>query len=287
MNKCHHQKRKLKKKYRLLFKLSLTIIAFLMIKIKVFNNKKVKNTMDQYVFNNILNANPIGRKNKEAVKIETEAFVIAEKKEDSPIVYLYNTHDTESYAPLNEINYRPTIINATDYLNEKINEKGIRSVHEKRSMSDYLVENNLNYSSSYKASRFYMEDYTQNNPTIKYLFDIHRDSGKKELTTLCTDNKCYAKLLFLIGLENEKYQDNENYALILSRKINEKLPGLSKGILQKSGPKVNGVYNEDFSNRTILIEVGGENNLIEEVYNTLDILSDVIVSFIKEENYGR
>ncbi len=53
--------------------------------------------------------------------------------------------------------------------------------------------------------------------------------------------------------------------------------------MQKKGPKVNGVYNEDFSNRTLLIEVGGENNTIEEVYNSLDVLSEVLISFIKEE----
>ena len=62
---------------------------------------------------------------------------------------------------------------------------------------------------------------------------------------------------------------------------------LNRGILQKQGPKVNGVYNEDFSNRTILIEVGGENNTIDEVYNTVDVLSEVISEYIKEEYYGK
>ena len=287
MRKSCHKQRKLKRKYRFVIKVLCLLIAVFIIKTKLINNAKVNRKMDEYVFNNILNNQSPNNKDVRSNIVNTDAFMVIEEKQESPIIYLYNTHDTETYALINEINYRPTIVNVTDYLNEKINEKGIKSVHEKRSMSEFLVENNLNYSSSYKASRFYMDDFTKNNPSIKYLFDIHRDSGQKELTTLCTDNKCYAKLLFLIGLENERYQDNENFALILSHRINEKVPGLSKGILQKSGPKVNGVYNEDFSNRTLLIEVGGENNLLEEVYNTLDILSDVIVSFIKEETNGR
>ena len=66
--------------------------------------------------------------------------------------------------------------------------------------------------------------------------------------------------------------------------LNDRVEKISKGILQKQGKGVNGIYNEDFSNRTILIEVGGENNKIEEVYNTLDILSDVIYDYIVKEN---
>ena len=38
----------------------------------------------------------------------------------------------------------------------------------------------------------------------------------------------------------------------------------------------------------MLIEIGGENNYVDEVYNTLDILTDVIYEYIiKENNYGR
>lgn len=285
MNKRYHRKVRLKRKYKLFSYVFIFFMLYSFINNYLFKKDVVQNKTDRYVFNNLLNMNSL--KKSQNNDVSDAMFVVKEDNSLDPIVYLYNTHDTEAYSLVESINYKPTIVNATDYLNERINELGIKSVHEKRSMVSYLAENNLNYSSSYKASRFYLDDYVEKNPSIKYLFDIHRDSGKKEYTTLCTGDKCYAKLLFLIGLENERYQDNENYALMLSQRLNQKISGISKGILQKSGPKVNGVYNEDFSNRTILIEVGGENNTIEEVYNTLDVLSEVIVNFIKEENNGR
>lgn len=282
----HHKfkkKIKLRKKYKYLLYILLIFLFCLCINKNNKINKSFKKTSKEYVFKNILNIKSLKNISEEDINKSVETFTIKEDKTESPLVYLYNTHDTEKYQEINGLNFKPSIVNATDYLNEKLNNAGISSIHEKRSMASYLAENNLNYSSSYKASRFYLSDATSNNPSIKYLFDIHRDSGKKEYTTYCSENKCYAKFLFLIGLENENYQDNENFALILSKKLNEKVPGISKGILQKKGPKVNGVYNEDFSNRTLLIEVGGENNTIEEVYNSLDVLSEVLISFIKEE----
>ena len=65
--------------------------------------------------------------------------------------------------------------------------------------------------------------------------------------------------------------------------INAKIPGLSKGIYKKEGEGVNGVYNQDFSNRTILIEVGGPENTIDEVYETLLVLSEVLTEVINND----
>ena len=208
------------------------------------------------------------------------------KEIKDPIVYLYNTHQTENYKKIDGTSFEPNIMIATDYLKEKISNSGINTIVEKRNISDVLLKNNWSYGSSYRVSRSFIESTINEYQSIKYLFDIHRDSGSHEYTTLCINNKCYAKILFLIGLENANYIENQEYAENLSKRLNNKVNGISKGILQKQGPKVNGVYNEDFSNRTILIEVGGENNTIDEVYNTIDVLSEVIIDYIKEEYYG-
>ena len=51
----------------------------------------------------------------------------------------------------------------------------------------------------------------------------------------------------------------------------------------KSGENVNGKYNQDLSNKMILIEVGSNTNNIEEVTNTLEILSEIIGEYINEK----
>ena len=64
--------------------------------------------------------------------------------------------------------------------------------------------------------------------------------------------------------------------------MNELYPGLSKGIYKKGGPGVNGVYNQDFSPYTILIEIGGYENTTNEVLNTSIAFSKCFMEVINE-----
>ena len=242
-------------------------------------SKTLNKSISQAVFNDDIKFSETT--NKEI--IYDDMFFVKEIKDDKPIIYLYNTHQGENYLKKEGTEYTPNIMTTTSYLNEKLNDKSLPTIMETKSVSKVLSDNNWKYGYSYRVSRSFINDAVNEYPSIKYLFDIHRDSGKREHTTLCVNNKCYAKLLFLVGLENPNYEENQKYAEELSKRVNNKLDGLSKGILQKKGKNVNGVYNQDFSNRTILIEVGGENNYLEEVYNSLDILSEVIFEFIREE----
>ena len=51
--------------------------------------------------------------------------------------------------------------------------------------------------------------------------------------------------------------------------------------MKKTGINVNGIYNQDINNNCILIEVGGVENTIEEVYNTMDAISNILYKYIK------
>ncbi len=58
-----------------------------------------------------------------------------------------------------------------------------------------------------------------------------------------------------------------------------KFPGISKGIHAKSG-EGNGVYNQNFSPNSVLVEVGGVDNSLEECYRTADALAAAIAEVI-------
>ena len=53
--------------------------------------------------------------------------------------------------------------------------------------------------------------------------------------------------------------------------------------MKKEGYGVNGVYNQDLKENVILIEIGGNENNIEEVNNTLDLVAHVIGEYINEK----
>ena len=86
----------------------------------------------------------------------------------------------------------------------------------------------------------------------------------------------YAKVMFLLGLENKNYLENKKVITKLNDYINKNYPGLSRGIYEKKGAGVNGIYNQDFSPNCLLIEVGGYENNLEEVNNTIKVLAEVI-----------
>ena len=186
-----------------------------------------------------------------------------------PLVYIYNTHQKEEYLPnqFNEYSIKPTVMMPSYIMEEILNSKNIYTIVEENSINEILKENNWNYAGSYKASRILIEEAKKKNPSLKYFIDVHRDSVKHDKTAVTINNKAFAKLLFIIGLENPHYEDNLLFTNKINEKINKYYPGLSRGIYKKKGIGVNGVYNQDNNKYTILIEVGGKENTIDEVMN--------------------
>lgn len=204
---------------------------------------------------------------------------------EKPLVYIYNSHQSEEYASNNieSYNVTPTVMMASYILREKLNNNDIPAIVEENDVTEFLKTNNWNYAASYKVTKLLMEDAYSKNPSLEYFIDLHRDSVNKKISTATIREKQYAKILFIVGLENKNYDKN----LALTEKLNDmfdkKYPGLSRGIYKKQGAGVNGVYNQDFHPNTILIEVGGEENTIDEVFNTCTAISEILVEYINGE----
>lgn len=206
--------------------------------------------------------------------------------EAKPTVYIFNTHQGEEYKQNNllEYNIKPTVLTASYMLQENLKQEGIISIVEEQNVEELLRINNWNYSSSYKITKMLMEQAKINNPSLMYFIDLHRDSVPYDKTTITIDDKTYARVLFLLGLENPNYLESEKVISRMNEIINNKYPGLSKGIYKKGGKGVNGVYNQDFSSRCVLIEVGGVDNNIEEVSNTIDAITYMLTTYMEEIN---
>ena len=201
-----------------------------------------------------------------------------------PIIYLYNTHQLENYnnKNLSIYNITPNVLMASYILKEKLNKNGISTIVEDTNLSEFLNLNHWNYASSYKATRMLLLEKMNKYDSLKYFIDIHRDSVNRNSTTVTINNKNYAKILFVIGLEHKNYEYNLEVTNKLNDLIKEDYPSLTKGIYKKSGKGVDGIYNQDVDKNCILIEIGGVDNTIEEVYNTLEVLSNVLTKFVGE-----
>lgn len=201
-----------------------------------------------------------------------------------PIIYLYNTHQLENYnnKNLSIYNITPNVLMASYILKEKLNKNGISTIVEDTNLSEFLNLNHWNYASSYKATRMLLLEKMNKYDSLKYFIDIHRDSVNRNSTTVTINNKTYAKILFVIGLEHKNYEYNLEVTNKLNDLIKEDYPSLTKGIYKKSGKGVDGIYNQDVDKNCILIEIGGVDNTIEEVYNTLEVLSNILTKFVGE-----
>lgn len=204
-----------------------------------------------------------------------------------PVVYIYNTHQTEEYDITNPLDYsvKPNVMIASYILREKLSNLGIPSVVETNNMKDFLTKNNYKYNMSYHASEYFARLKTKEYPSIKYLIDIHRDSLGLNSTLYIDNDTSYARILYVTGLEHTTKENNIGFAEELNNITENLYPGLSRGISYKDETPVHGVYNQNLNGKSILIEVGGVENKIEEVNNTMTALARVIYEYIKgEEN---
>lgn len=201
-----------------------------------------------------------------------------------PLIYIYNSHQTEEYkaSTFAEYDVRPSVMMADYILEEVFQKNSYPTIVEERRISEVLANNNWKYVYSYRASRVFLEDVIVMHPSLKYFIDVHRDSLEHDRTYINIEGKDYARTIFLIGLENEGYEENLAFTEKINNKLNEKYPGLSKGIYKKGGPTVNGVYNQDFSNRAILIEIGGYESTTTEVLNSTLAFAECFLEVINE-----
>lgn len=174
---------------------------------------------------------------------DEEAPPPAQTTGDRKMVYLYFTHTRESFLPHLEGVTDPnrahhSKINVTrigDHLQKQLERYGIGTVVDKTDIMTNLSEKGLSYGRSYDESRKVVEAAVTSNRDLTYLIDIHRDSQRKDKTTIEINGKSYAQLMFVLGAENPNYEKNLRLAEELHKKLNKKYPGISKGVSKKQG----------------------------------------------------
>ena len=221
-----------------------------------------------YIKNLTLN-NPLNLLNyKGDGNFKIEQVTVLNKKK----IYVYNTHQNEEYSD------DKNVMDSSRYLKEKLFEYGVEVKVEEGSIEDFLNINNYSYNYSYVASRYFIEDELSNNYDL--IIDLHRDAISRKNSVIKINEKNCAKIMFVIGKKNKNYKKNYAIAHSLNKIIENKYPGLSRGILLQDGANVNGIYNQDLADNIILIELGGNHNRFSEIKNTIDLLAPIIGEYL-------
>lgn len=213
---------------------------------------------------------------KEVIK-ENESNInkIEDLKIKEPILYIYNTHQSEEYKSESLANYNitPTVYMLANIIKKELDKNGIYTIVEDENIKDVLNKNNWLYKDSYKVSRLWLENINNKYPTIRYYLDLHRDSVSE---TIVIDNKRYAKMMFVLGMNHSNHEKNEE----IVKKLYNYLDSKYKGIVRDTLYAKKNIFNQDFNENVFLIEIGGNENTLEEAYNSAMALADAITSVI-------
>ncbi|MED3624832.1 stage II sporulation protein P [Neobacillus thermocopriae] len=205
---------------------------------------------------------------------------------DRKVVYVYFSHNRESFLPYLKGVTDPNLanhsqINVTkigDQLKSSLEDRGIGTFVDKTDIQGNLNKKGLKYTKSYQESRAVVQAAMASNRDLTYFFDIHRDSRRKKDTTISINGQSYARLAFVIGGKNPNYEKNAKFASQLHDLLQKKYKGLSRGVIVKSN-NGNAVYNQNLSENAILIEFGGVDNTFDELNRSADALADVFSEY--------
>ncbi|MDR7001333.1 stage II sporulation protein P [Neobacillus niacini] len=212
-------------------------------------------------------------------------------KTGEDVVFIYHSHSWEAFLPRlsgaknpNEavsFNQTKNVIDVGKSLQAELINKGIGTAHSTTNATEELKKKNWNYNNSYTLSREIVQEAMVREKSIHYLIDIHRDSQSKSVTTINIKGKPFARLFFVVGKENQYYDKNLHLAKELNKKLEEKYPGISRGVFVKTKDDGNGVYNQDLSSNSMLLEFGGVDNTKEELDRTIKAFAEVFGEFYR------
>lgn len=238
-------------------------------------------------------------KSKQDTKIayaanKTVATKVSEQNQTNPFhTLIYFTHSHEAYAPmLKKRQQSITVYNDSTNI-QSLGNMFVNHFSQNNISADILDVDamrvmklqNLAFYKAYDAIRPYLKKQIAKKE-YDLIMDIHRDSAGRNVTTTTYKGVSYARIVLVIGGKNKQYQLNEAYAEKLSKQLNRLVPGISRGVMTKTGKGVNGVYNQDLSKQMILIELGGLNNNEEELNRSVAILGRAIQeSFAQPKSY--
>lgn len=214
--------------------------------------------------------------------LETETLLSKDMRiegsADAPQILIYHTHAQEAFADSVQGDLSTGIVGAGDYLASLLREKyGYNVMH--HTVSYDAEARDYAYSNSLPA----IEKLLAENPSIEVVIDLHRDEMPADRRLVVDiQGRPTAQFMFFNGLsrtakgeiaylENPYLQDNLAFSFQMQVTCNEYYPGIARRIYLKAYR-----YNMHVCPKTLLIELGAQNNTREEIWNACEPLAHVL-----------
>lgn len=202
-----------------------------------------------------------------------------EKTGEGPQILIYHTHSQEAFADSVPGAADTSIVGVGEYLTKVLrNEYGYTVLHH---TGQYDVDKRED---AYGKSLPALEELLAQYPSIQVVIDLHRDEmAEGTRLAMNLDGRPTARFMFFNGLsrtrksgdidylKNDNLQGNLAFSFQMQLKCEEYYPGLTRKIYLKGYR-----YNMHLRPRTLLVELGAQNNTVEEAMNACDPLAHVL-----------
>ena len=210
-----------------------------------------------------------------------------EKKLEGPQILIYHTHSQEAFADSVPGDTNTSIVGVGERLAQILrDEYGYTVLHH---TGQYDVDSR---DDAYGKALPALEDILKQYPSIEVVIDLHRDQMAEETRlAMNLDGRPTARFMFFNGvsrtrksgdidyLKNENIAGNLAFSFQMQLKCAEYYPGLTRKIYLKGYR-----YNMHLRPRTLLVELGAQNNTVEEAMNACDPLAHVLDMVLSGES---
>mgnify|MGYP005773218149 FL=1 len=210
-----------------------------------------------------------------------------QKSESEPKVLIFHTHPHEMFKDSNENDINEGIIGVgTKLANILVQDYGIKTLHIKDTSFD-MENGRLQRNGAYERMELVIPKIIEQNPSIELVIDLHRDGVNENTHLVETINgKPTAKIMFFNGIsrimENGKLNNISNLpnpyiptnlalSFNMQMKAMEKYPGFTRKIYIRPYR-----YSLHLKAKTMLVEAGAQTNTKQEMYNSMELLADLI-----------
>lgn len=200
------------------------------------------------------------------------------KEDGGPQILIFHTHSGEAFADSVQGDASTTIVGVGERLTRILTDTyGYNVIHH---TAEYDTDRNQAYSKALPE----IEQILKANPSIQVVIDLHRDEmPEKTRLVMDLDGRPTARFMFFNGLSRTKktgditYLYNENldgnlaFSFQMQKKAMEYYPGLTRKIYLKGYR-----YNMHLKDKYLLVELGAQNNTLEEAMNACDPLAHIL-----------
>lgn len=212
------------------------------------------------------------------------------KKQNEPQILIFHTHGaSERFVDSSPNNKEESVVGVGGVLADILGKKyGYQVIHDETEYDriNGRIDRNKAYNKAYHGLKSTLNKY----PSIQVVIDLHRDGVGNKVHRLTTiDGKKTAQVMFFNGLSrnkrgNIKYLKNDNlqsnlaFSLQMKMKSMELYSDFSKPVYLKGYR-----YNLHLRKRSLLIELGNENNTLQEARNAMAPLAKVLNQVLSEK----